>query len=183
MLYVCAIYLLVGSIGLWALLLFASIEDIKTRTYPNRLAVVVLVCCMILALCCAWLDCYIVHDQSDGFLLTVLRCFCLSSHVLMTRSIVANVAVRIAIATGTLLVLLGSEMLERMLFGRPGLGMGDVKCVVSVTLVYPWALIAFCLGLFVLAIVGLVTKQRTLPALPFFTCFLFVLTLLSIACL
>ena len=183
MLYVCSIYLVGGSIGLWTLLLFASIKDIQTRTYPNRLAVAVLVVCVSLALSCAWLDCYFARAVAGGLIEAVLRCFCLSSRVCITQSVMANVATRIAVAVGTLGVLLGSEMLQRMIVGRPGLGMGDVKCVASVALVYPWALLAFCLGCVALAFVGLVLRVRTLPALPFFTCFLFVLTLVSAVCL
>lgn len=64
--------------------------------------------------------------------------------------------------------LLASAVLYRLVAGSVGLGMGDVKFAVPLALVYPAAgPAAFALGLAALALTGVISRQHTLPCIPF----------------
>ena len=64
--------------------------------------------------------------------------------------------------------LVAFELLWRRLCGTSGLGMGDIKVLFSLCLVDPVrGVLSFCFGLILLALFGIFTRQRTLPALPF----------------
>ena len=78
-------------------------------------------------------------------------------------------------------VLLVSAVLYRLVSGTAGLGMGDVKFAAPLALVYPAAgPAAFALGLVALALTGIISRQRTLPCIPFIVGALAVLCLVRL---
>ena len=81
---------------------------------------------------------------------------------------VARCLFHIAIALVVCTVLTVFELLWRRVRGSVGIGMGDIKALLCLSIVHPLlALSSFAYGLLCLALAGALFRRSTLPALPF----------------
>ncbi len=82
----------------------------------------------------------------------------------LSGGIAAHLAAAVALAGALVLF----ELAWRRLRSSSGMGMGDVKCVFALELAYPAATpVALAAGLLALAVAGVASGQRALPAIPF----------------
>lgn len=155
----------------YALMAYAAWHDARTRTYPNVLATVFVVVCVVVAFAQGGLTDLSVSDgtgglQEGGFLVA-----------LGVRALVRNlIAANIVFAA-----LYVFELLWRRFRKTFGLGMGDLKFLFALMISEPVkALLSFTLGLVALAITGVVTRKQSLPLLPFVVGAYFAILLLSL---
>lgn len=77
-------------------------------------------------------------------------------------------------------ILTALECFWRRRKGTVGMGMGDIKALFCLVLMDPAiGLLSFCLGMMLLALVGVLARKGALPALPFICTAFIVLRLLA----
>ena len=154
------VFVLAFVLGLvrWAIMGYVAWHDAKTRTFPNGLAVTLILICVVEAFTRGGLTDLTMPDgtgglQEGGFIVA-----------LGVRALVRNlIAANIVFAA-----LYVFELLWRRFRKTPGLGMGDLKFLFALMISEPVkALLAFTLGLVALAITGIATRKQSLPLLPF----------------
>lgn len=99
--------------------------------------------------------------------LAVCICLLCALHALSSRGM-GQLVVNIACATGTSAAILLTELAWRRYRRAIGIGMGDIKLLFALMLRSPLlGAASFTAGLICLAIAALITRQRTLPLIPF----------------